>query len=490
MADRVVMVESAARIRRRPSHRRKLVLVLSAMRHRAEALAAAGMAVDHVRAGGVVEALSEHIRRHRPDRLVVMDASEYRGRVLLERLPARLGLPVEILPNTQMLVGRHDPFPDIEPGRRVVMERFYRRMRTHFGLLMEPGGTPVGGAWNHDRENRRPYPRSGLVPPPVPRFPPDELTARVMAEVSRMPGIGSVDGFDLPVTAAEAAQALEDFVERRLPSFGPYEDAMSAEQPVLYHSMLSPALNLGLLDPLDLCRAAESAYRSGAAPIQSAEGLVRQVAGWREYVFWTYRRLMPGMESMNAWGHRRPLPDWFWTGDTDLRCLATVIRRVLSTGYSHHIERLMVLCNFALLSGIDPFQVNEWFLSCYVDAYEWVVTPNVVGMGLNADSGITATKPYIASGRYVERMSDYCRGCRYDPGGRSGTEACPISVLYWDFLLRHEAVLRGNPRMGPAVLALRHLDDAERRLVAASAGEVLSRLVGAGEAADPQPPPR
>lgn len=467
-ADRVVMVESAGRARRRPVHRRKLTLLLSAMRHRAAELEASGVEVDYRIVEGTMDGLAAHVDVHRPERIVTMEASEWAGSRLQASLGERLGVPVEVLPNTRMLTGRFDPFPDLEPTRPVVMERFYRKMRVHFGLLLDGAGEPEGGAWNFDSENRRPYPRKGLRPPPLPSFAPDEATRQVMARVESTPGIGSVDGFDLAVTREQALEALDDFLTHRLEWFGPYEDVMSAEHGALYHSVLSPHLNLGLLDPLEACRAAEAAYREGRAPINSVEGFVRQIAGWREFVYWNYRRLMPELARMNDWDHHLPLPAFFWTGDTDLRCLSTVIRRVLDTGYSHHIERLMVLCNFAMLAGLDPGAVNEWFLSCYVDAYEWVVTPNVVGMGLNADGGIIATKPYVASARYIDRMSDFCPGCRYDPAKRTGDDACPFNALYWDFLARNEERLRANPRLGPAVLGLRHLDEDERRRVAES----------------------
>lgn len=475
-ADRVVLVESGSRLRRRPQHRRKLVLLLSAMRHRAEELDADGTEVELLRTERTIDALAAHVERHRPDRVVTARAAEWRGRRFQARLEERLGVPVEIVPDTRFLVERHDPVPDA--SGRVVMERFYRAMRSHFGLLVEDDGEPAGGRWNFDTENRKPYPAAGLEPPPVPAFSPDEVTRTVMEEVRSMPGIGEVDGFDLPVTRNDASRALSAFVDARLGAFGPYEDAMSSDHDHLYHSLLSPVLNLGLLDPLETARAAERAYRAGDVPIESAEGFVRQIVGWREYVYWSYHRLMPGLATANAWEHRRPLPSFWWTGETDMRCLGHVIGRVLATGYCHHIERLMVLCNFAMLAGVDPVEVNEWFLSCFVDAYEWVVTPNVVGMGLNADGGIVATKPYVASASYIGRMSDYCDGCRYDRRARTGEDACPFNTLYWDFLIRNEERLRSNPRSGKAVLGLRHLDQPEREAVGRRAARLRDSLGG------------
>ena len=473
---RVVLVESAARLERLPYQRKKLVLLLSAMRHYAEELRAAGYTVDYVAAASVVAGLRQHVEQWHPERLVTMAAAEYRGRRLQqERLAHLLGVPVTVIPNTQFLVGRHDPFP--APTRKVILENFYRALRRHFCLLVDERGEPVGGAWNFDRENRKPLPRAGLIAPPPLSFAPDEVTVTVQREVAaRQQGVGTVAGFDLAVTRTQAEAACDDFLQHRLPDFGAYEDAMSRESVVLFHSLLSPYLNIGLLDPLDLAQRAEAEYRAGRAPLNSVEGFIRQVVGWREYVYWQYWRLMPGLLAANAWEHHRPLPGFFWDGQTEMNCLRHVVNRVLDGGYSHHIERLMIICNFCLLVGIDPAAVNDWFLACYVDAYEWVVTPNVIGMGLNADAGQIATKPYVASANYINKMSDYCRGCRFDPRKRTGEEACPYNILYWNFLIEHEAALRANPRLGPAVLGLARVAPEERVAIRGQAAEFLATL--------------
>lgn len=471
----VVLVESAARLGRMPYQRKKLVLLLSAMRHYAAARAAEGYTVDYIRAGSAVDGLRRHLAGWQPDRILTMAAAEFRGRALQTGdLAQRLGAPVEVLPNTQLLTGHFDPFPTATG--RVVMENFYRAMRRRFGLLLDEAGEPAGGSWNFDKENRKPLPRSGIAVPPPLRFPPDAVTQAAMAQVAQLDGVGGVDDFDLAVTRSDALAALEDFLTHRLANFGPYEDAMSSQSGTLFHSLLSPYLNIGLLEPLEVAQAAEAAYRAGKAPLTSVEGFVRQVVGWREYIYWQYWRQMPSLLAANRWRHTRPLPAFFWDGDTPMHCLHHVVRRVLDTGYSHHIERLMVICNFCLLAGIDPAAVNAWFLATYVDAYEWVVTPNVIGMGLNADGGQTATKPYIASANYIARMSDYCSGCRYNPRQRSGEDACPFNFLYWSFLIRHEAELRANPRSGPAVLGLKHLDDGEREAVQRQAEAFVAAL--------------
>jgi deoxyribodipyrimidine photolyase-related protein len=356
------------------------------------------------------------------------------------------------------------------------MEHFYRRMRRHFDVLMAPDGKPVGGKWNYDAENRKPLPPDA-EPPPVPTFEPDAITREVMAEVEAAAhGVGTANGFDLAVTRQQALSAFDDFLANRLAQFGPYEDAMSSQHPVLYHSLLSPYLNIGLLEPLELISAVEGAYHRERAPINSTEGFVRQVLGWREYIYWQYWRLMPDLMEANAWDAQRPLPSFFWDAHTEMNCLHHAIGRAIDSGYNHHIERLMLLCNFCLLAGIQPGAVNDWFLSFYVDAYEWVMAPNVIGMGLNADSGLVATKPYIASANYINRMGDYCLRCRYDHKQRTGRDACPFNFLYWNFLLEHEDTLRANPRLGRNVYGLRYLDEDERGAVRRQASSFLDKL--------------
>jgi deoxyribodipyrimidine photolyase-related protein len=431
--------------------------------------------VDHVQASSFQAGLHDHVARHKPAALLTMAASSYAGRRFQNDLQATLGLPVTVLPNTQFLVGRHNPIPHPAAGRRYVMETFYRAMRRHFDLLMD-GGEPVGGRWNYDAENRRRLP-AGVQPPAPPSFEPDAITLEVMAEVAALPsGIGRVDGFDYAVTQAEATAALDDFLARRLPDFGDYEDAMTERSHALYHSLLSPYLNLGLLEPLMLAQAAEQSYLAGRAPLNAVEGFIRQIIGWREFMYWQYWRQMPQLLSQNAWDAQRPLPEFVWTGETDMACLRHAIGRALDTGYNHHIERLMLLCNFFMLAGVNPRAVNDWFLSVYIDAYDWVMPPNVIGMGLNADGGLTSTKPYIASANYVKRMSDHCAGCCYDSEKRHGEGACPFNALYWNFILTHEERLRANPRTSRNVLGLRHLDEAERAAVRAHAELLLSRL--------------
>jgi deoxyribodipyrimidine photolyase-related protein len=468
----VLLIESEARLAQQPYHRRKLVLILSAMRHYAAMLGAAGYRVDLRRAPDFATGVRQHLAETGSHRMLTVAAAERGTRALQHALAQEL--PLELLPNTQFLCGQHDPLPDVPMTRRVVLETFYRAMRRHFGVLLDDGGNPLGGQWNYDAANRRPLPRT-VVAPPAQQFAPDAITLATIDEVGQRAGIGDAAGFALPVTHADARQALDGFIAERLPQFGDYEDAMRADDGVLFHSVLSPALNIGLLEPLEVIRAAEHAYHAGSAPLNAVEGFVRQILGWREYMYWQYWRIGEQLVAANAWNAQRPLPAFFWDGTSDMHCLATVLRRVHQTGYAHHIERLMILSNLCLLAGITPAEVNAWFLASFVDAYDWVMVPNVFGMGLNADGGGVATKPYIASAAYIDRMSDYCGGCRFQPRARHGPAACPFTVLYWNFLLTHEAALRANPRLGPAVLGLRHLDDAERTAVRQTAAALLAR---------------
>jgi deoxyribodipyrimidine photolyase-related protein len=472
---RILLIESQGRLQKLPYQRKKLVLLLSAMRHYAEDLRRQDFTVDLLQAKNFADGLQKHVERYRPVKLVTMAAASYHGRVFQESLEKRLGIAVEILPNTQFMIGRYNPIPNPELAKRYVMEGFYRDMRRHFNLLME-GEEPVGGRWNFDAENRKKLPK-GDQPPQLSSFSPDAITQEVMAEVATLPnGVGQVNDFDYAVTRAAALAAAQEFLEHRLALFGDYEDALTRRSHVVYHSHLSPYLNLGLLEPLELATAVEEAYLSGDAPINAAEGFIRQIIGWREFMYWQYWRQMPGMKDLNAWGAERDLPGFAWTGETGMACVAFAIKRALDTGYNHHIERLMLLCNFFMLAGIKPRLVNDWFLALYIDAYEWVMPPNVIGMGLNADGGLTATKPYIASANYINKMGDHCAGCRFDPKKRVGEGACPFNALYWNFILVHEERLGANPRTSRNVWGLRHLDNAERAQIRRQATTFLDSL--------------
>jgi len=356
------------------------------------------------------------------------------------------------------------------------MEYFYREMRTLHGILMD-GGKPVGGKWNIDAENRKAFPASGPQPvPPRRGCPPDAITREVLKMVEhRLSGHpGSLDAFDWPVTRAHALYALGDFVAHRLPRFGDHQDAMWTGEPWLYHAHIASSMNLKLLDPREVIAAAEHAWREGHAPLPAVEGFIRQILGWREFVHGVYWHSMPAYLQGNALEATEPLPGFYWTGSTEMACLSQAIGQTLAHGYAHHIQRLMVTGLYALLLGVDPRAVHAWYLSVYVDAVEWVELPNTLGMALYADGGLMASKPYAATGKYIDRMSNYCKGCRFDPAASVGDDACPFTTLYWSFLLRHQSALAKNPRMSLQLKNLSRLDSDMRARIEARAESIRS----------------
>ena len=451
--DVVLLAEVMAECTYVPHHPQKIALVLSAMRHFAAALTARGIRVDYVRLDDPANTqslsgeLARAVARHRPARVVCTEPGEWRVLAMMREWETCLGPPVEIRPDDRFLCDL-GWFRRWAQGRKQLrMEFFYREMRRASGLLME-GEEPAGGQWNFDAENRKPLP-AGLRPPPPPRFPPDAITQEVLALVrERFAGhFGALEGFAWPVTARDAQAMLADFIARRLPLFGDYQDAMADGEPTLFHALLSTSLNAGLLLPREACEAAEQAWRAGQVPLNAAEGFIRQVLGWREYVRGLYWLKMPGYGESNALAAHRPLPAFFWSGETGMACLAAAIRQTRDLAYAHHIQRLMLTGNFALLAGLEPAQVQAWYLAVYADAYEWVELPNTHGMALHADGGFMASKPYAASGAYINRMGDYCGGCRYDVKASEGERACPFNALYWDFIARHAERFAANPRM-------------------------------------------
>ncbi len=471
-----------------------IALFLSAMRHFRDRLRAEGSPpvridyceLDHPDNRGSLGAeLSRAVEAWQPQQAVVVQPGEWRVQEQLRDAAEQAGVPLEIRPDRHFICPA-DVFETYATGRkRLLMEHFYRKMRRRTGILMN-NDQPVGGEWNYDDQNRESFGREGPedVPAPV-GFEPDAVTREVLdlVEVHFSDHPGGLEHFDWPVTPEQAQQALADFVERRLPSFGAFEDAMWTAEPYLYHSRLSAAMNLKLLDPRTAIHAAEEAYTEGQAagdgtpPLNAVEGFIRQILGWREYVRGIYWRHMPAYVERNALEADAPLPSFYWTAETDMACLHHCIRQTLDYGYAHHIQRLMVTGLFALLLGVEPQQVHAWYLSVYVDAVEWVELPNTLGMSQFADEGVMATKPYCASGKYIQRMSNYCTGCRYDPSQRTGEEACPFTTLYWDFLMRHEDRLGNNPRMGLQLYNLRRIDEDERRAIRQQATRVRGRVL-------------
>lgn len=484
--DTVLLAEVMGECTYVPHHPQKIVLVLAAMRHFARALAARGVRVEHVRlddpanTGTLSGEVARAAARHRPARIIATYPGEWRVLQAMEAWEAGTGIPVEIRDDDRFLCDLGWFRRWARGKKQLRMEFFYREMRRATGLLME-GAEPAGGAWNFDAENRKALPK-GVVPPAPRRAPPDAITREVMALVAQRFGthFGRLEGFAWPVTAAAARAALDDFVAHRLARFGDYQDAMASGEPWMFHALVSTSLNLGLLSPRECCDAAEAAWRAGRAPLNAVEGFIRQILGWREYVRGIYWLRMPGYAALNALEAGRPLPGFYWSGETPMNCIRQVVRQTRDHAYAHHIQRLMVTGNFALLAGIDPAAVNAWYLAVYADAYEWVELPNTHGMALHADGGLMASKPYAASGAYINRMSDYCRGCAFDAKAATGERACPFNYLYWDFVARHAQRFAGNPRMAMPLRTLERMDPAR---VAAMRAEAKAFLEGEGMAA-------
>lgn len=464
-------------------HKAKIALILSAMRHHAAALEGAGWRVDYVRlddpenSGSFTGEVARAISRHDPDRIIVTEAGEWRVQAMLESWETIFGTPVEIRPDDRFLCSHAEFAAWADERKQLRMEFFYRDMRRKTGLLLTKDGKPEGGQWNFDKENRKAADRDLLMPRPA-QFAPDAVSEEVLALVARRfaDHPGKLDAFAFAVTREQALAAQARFLDEALAGFGDNQDAMLVGEPFLWHAHLSPYINIGLLDPIALCREVEARYRAGKVPLNAAEGFIRQVIGWREYVRGIYWWTGPDYVRRNALGAKRPLPGFYWTGETDMRCLAEAIGQTLDLAYAHHIQRLMITGNFALLIGADPAEVHRWYLEVYADAYEWVELPNTLGMSQFADGGLLGSKPYASSGAYINRMSDYCRHCRYDVNQRTGPDACPFNSLYWDFLARNREVLGGNQRLGMIYRSWDKMAEADRTALRQQAKDFLSRL--------------
>ena len=519
--DAVWMAEVAEESTHVWSHKARIALFLSAMRHFRDALRQRSVTVHYRQLdeagnhGAFVGELTATVQRLSPQKLIVVEPGEWRVRESLQMTALALGVDLELRPDRHFLSTREEFAAHAKGRKQLRMEFFYREMRRKHDVLME-GEQPVGGVWNLDADNRESFGKAGPGDVPLPvSFATDGITLEVLALVAqRFAGHpGSLAHFDWPVTPQQARMALVDFIEHRLPDFGKYEDAMwssgggnesapglglrdlsSASEsqlprpsPVkrqrtaagpsgaahalvrrdayLFHSRLSASMNLKLLDPREVIAAAEEAYREGRAPLASVEGFIRQILGWREFVRGIYWHFMPGYRELNVLDAGEPLPDFYWTGKTEMNCLREAIGQTLEFGYAHHIQRLMVTGLFSLLLGVRPQAVHEWYLAMYVDAVEWVELPNTLGMSQHGDGGLMASKPYVASGKYIERMSNYCEGCRFDPSKSTGDDACPFTTLYWDFLLRHEKFLAKNQRMAMQLKNLARLDAPKRQAI-------------------------
>jgi deoxyribodipyrimidine photolyase-related protein len=455
--DVFLFIESAARGSHLRYHQHKLVLLYSAMRHYAEALKKNNRHVSyhHLEDGGkdFLSALQQFIQKEHPSSIVVMEPNEWEMQHLLPKLSKKLGVPIEVIPNQQFLVSRSDFKQWAGNKKTVLMASHYQFQRKRLNILLDSEGKPEGGAWSYDAENRASasdFNKSKKSPLPLPTPKPDALTREVIKQVAQHwpHHPGKATDFWLPVTRVESLQWLDHFIQHNLADFGPFEDTMISGQETLYHSVLSPLLNIGLLTPRECVDAALKAYHSGKVPLASVEGFVRQIIGWREFINGIYWLKMPEYRDLNFLKAERPLPSWIYTGETDLNCLHHCITQVKETGYNHHIQRLMVLGNFFILGGYEPKAVLRWYMEMYVDAYDWVMQPNVLGMVLYADGGYFATKPYVAGSGYISRMSNYCTGCKYKPEIKTGPEACPFNYLYWNFFDQHGSSFKTNPRIG------------------------------------------
>ena len=478
----VLMIESMARSRKRRYHKRKLVLVFAAMRGFADDLRAAGWTVDyHAECDAFKPALAKHVAQFRPTRFAMMTQSDYGADARMVATIAEHGLALDIAPHANFISTAAEFNALFTHDRtRITMETFYRRMRVKTGLLMD-GTVPAGGTWNFDRDNRRP-PKAGMVLPPEPLIPQGPHVQAAIEMVERRFALhpGSIGDFDIPTTRADALAYAEDFFAHRLAGFGAFEDAMLRGEERMYHSRLSAAINIGLLHPLELCERAEAAYRLGTAPLASVEGFIRQLIGWREFIWQTYWRLMPQYRTRNALHAELPVPSFYRDGQTSMMCVGTALKATLELGWAHHIQRLMILGNFALLAGCEPQAMTDWFWEMYVDGYDWVMAPNVIGMTLHADGGVLGTKPYAASANYINKMSDYCKSCAYDPKQTIGEHACPFNSLYWDFIGRNESTFAQNLRMALPVRAWQRRDEASKAAIFERA-QVLRKRIATGE---------
>ncbi len=470
-------------------HKLRVAVFLSAMRHfrnelekRRYRIRYTEMQPDRSRdpGGTFGEILERDVRELDPRKIIVVHPGDHRVLAALETTAAALGIDIEIRPDRHFYgsLEEFDAWADDHPG--LLFESFYEHMRKRHRILLDEHGKPEGGRWSLDKENRERFPReaAGSVPRPL-RFAPDRTSRAVLAMVEQRfaDHPGTVTSFGMPVTRRDARALLRDFLEHRLASFGPYEDAMSTEEPVLFHSRLSLPLNLGLLDPRECVTGALARYRDKRAPLRSVEGFVRQILGWREFVRGIYWRYMPGYTEKNELRcGSREVPTFFWDGQTDMSCVRHAMQTVIAEGYAHHIQRLMVLGNFALLAGVHPRRFHEWHMAMYLDAVDWVSLPNALGMSQYGDGGIVGTKPYAASANYIDRMSNYCKGCRYDPHVTVGQDACPFNALYWDFLARHRSRFEANARMKMPLRNLARKDGRELVTIRARAQDLLSKM--------------
>lgn len=479
--DRVVMIESINEAQYVWSHKAKIVLFLSAMRHFAKQLEERGIPLQYIPQSpkSIGDTLRDIIAKDKWTHLVCLEPGEYRLKCEIESLAADLKIELEMQEDPHFYCSRLEFANWVAGKKELRLEYFYRLMRKTHNILVDKEGSPEGGQWNFDRDNRKPFPKKGpgLIPPPE-FFEPDDITREVIALVEKcFPNHpGSLKHFQWPVTRDQALHALEGFVKHRLATFGIYEDAMWTDTPFGWHSLLSSAMNLKLLNPREVIAAVLHAWKKESLDLSTVEGFIRQILGWREFVRGMYYLDMPQMAQDNFYNHRNALPDWYWTGDTKMHCMKEAIGQTLEYGYAHHIQRLMVTGNFALLAEILPKEVCDWYLAIYIDAIEWVELPNTAGMALFASGGRFTSKPYIASGAYVKRMSNYCDSCQYKPEVRFGPDACPMTTLYWNFLIKHRKQFEASPRTRLMTANLSRIEESDQKSIQEHAKTLLTNL--------------
>lgn len=479
--DEILMIESENESSYVWSHKAKIALFLSAMRHFANDLAARNLPLVYIKESDftIHEALKNQLVEKGATHLVCVEPGEWRLRVAIEKLAQELNLQLVMHDDTHFYCGNEEFREWVAGKKELRLEYFYRYMRKKHHILMDEQSQPTGGQWNYDDQNRRPYSKNGpgFIHEPE-MFEPDAITREVFEFVERQypDHPGTLEHFAWPVTREQALAALNHFVAYRLPNFGLFQDAMWKDTPFGWHSILSSCLNLKLLNPREVVQRVLDSYQDNALNLAAVEGFIRQIIGWREFVRGVYYLNMPAMAGANFYQHQRQLPAWYWSGDTRMNCMKDAIGQTLKYGYAHHIQRLMVTGNFALLAEILPQQVSDWYLAIYVDAIEWVELPNVMGMALFANGGHFTSKPYIASGAYIKRMSNYCDRCQYKPEIQFGENACPITTLYWNFLLKHQNALEKNPRTRLMTAHLSRISDDNKVMIKAHANRLLSDL--------------
>ncbi len=468
-------------------HKKKIAFVFSAMRHFARELRGRGLNVRYVdyddpkNSGSMLDEVKMALSLHQFEEVIVTKPGEHRLLRAFQTWPDELAVPLIMRDDDRFLCSTDD-FARWADGRKQLrMEYFYREMRRKYSVLVDADG-PVGGQWNYDAENRKP-PVAGLEVPDNYKAEPDAITQDVikLVETHFPDHFGDLTPFRFAVTRDQALAALDEFITCRLQLFGDYQDAMVQGEPWMYHSHIALYLNCGLLNPLECILRAEAAHHDGAAPLNAVEGFIRQILGWREYVRGIYWLKMPDYKAANFLEAERALPEFYWTGETSMNCMRQCITETKQNAYAHHIQRLMVLGNFALLAGLDPDEVNDWYLLVYADAYEWVELPNVSGMILFADGGLLASKPYAASGSYINKMSNYCEACSYKPTVKNGPKACPFNYLYWDFIARNDGKLRGNPRMGFMYKSLDRMNEEKRQAIQADSRRFFAAMQANGK---------